>query len=134
MYTRSLIPLLALLLLPATSPAQQPLPPGDPNQPILRVEAGGPSSNVTALAFAPEGRKLYAAGFDKVVRVWALGGKAGGWALQPTAFRVPIGPGVRGAINAMALSPDGGLLAVGGLGLFRTGSTFRDVGKVWPID
>ena len=41
-------------------------------EPLFRLEAGGPTSRVTALAFSPDGQTLYAAGGDKVVRVWRL--------------------------------------------------------------
>src|SRR5687768_4475246 len=104
--------LAALLLAAAASPssAQKNQPaPGD-LKPILRLEAGGPTSTVTALAFSPDGGTLYAAGFDKVVRAWALNDKTGRFELRPEVyFRVPIGPGTRGAVNALALSDDGKL-------------------------
>src|SRR5262249_10698027 len=58
----------------------------------------------------------YEAGFDKVVRVWTLDPATGRFVLDRAAYRVPIGPGYDGAINALALSPDENWLAVGGLG------------------
>jgi WD40 repeat protein len=94
---------------------------------VLRLEGGGPTSEVAALAFSPDGKTLYAAGWDKVVRIWKLN-NAGQFVPQDTAFRVPIGPGLYGAINALALSPDGAWLAVGGAGAFRGQSDFRDPG------
>src|SRR5881394_3817587 len=88
-----------LLLASAGTPAQAPaIPPGD-KEPVLRLEAGGPTSFVTALAFSPDGKTLYAGGLDKVVRVWNLD-KQGRFVLDRLAYRVPIGPGVDGAINA----------------------------------
>ena len=57
--------LLAMLLglgIASPTPAEGPiLPPGD-KEPLLRLEAGGPTSFVTALAFSPDGKQLYAGG------------------------------------------------------------------------
>ena len=78
-----------LLLAGAGTPAQEPvLPPGD-KEPVLRLEAGGPTSYVTALAFSPDGKTLYAAGWDKVVRVWTLNAE-GRFVLDSAAYRVPF--------------------------------------------
>src|SRR6516165_2561466 len=90
---------LILLVVVSTLPAQKTeMAPGDKN-PLLRVEAGGPTSLVTALAFSPDGQTLYAGGWDKVVRVWARDARTGTWEDRP-AFRVPLGPGADGKINA----------------------------------
>src|SRR5205823_14575562 len=96
------------------------LPPGK-KEPLLRLEAGGPTSYVTALAFSPDGKRLYVGGWDKVVRVWRLDGQ-GKFALDQAAYRVPLGPGLGGAINTIALSEDGIWLAVAGMGVFRSGA------------
>ena len=77
-------------------------------KPLLRLEAGGPTSNVTSIVFSPDGKTLYAAGFDKVVRAWTWNAATARFELnETTAFRVPIGPGADGALNAMAISEDG---------------------------
>src|SRR5437868_11446968 len=74
-------------------------------KPLLRLEAGGPTSNVTSLAFSPDGKTLYVAGYDKVVRVWRWNAGMAKFELdEAISFRVPIGPGIDGAINAIALS------------------------------
>src|SRR5262245_24775167 len=101
-------------------------------EPVLRVEAGGPTSFVTSLAFSSDGGTLYAAGFDKVVRVW-IRDKTGEFKLDKTAYRIPIGPGFNGAINGIALSPDGQWLAVAGTGVMRGGAGFRQAGLWLPI-
>src|SRR5438874_13603590 len=99
------------------------LPELDKN-PTLRVEAGGPTSFVTALAFSPDGRTLYTAGWDKVVRVWRLDAREKNWESAP-AFRVPLQPGSDGRINAIVTSPDGKWLAVGGSAAVRGRAGFR---------
>jgi WD40 repeat protein len=132
MTTRDLAAVAAVLLLAGgTARGQGPdVPPGD-KAPLLRLEAGGPTAFVTALAFSPDGRELYAAGWDKVVRVWRQN-RAGEYRLESRAYRVPIGPGLSGALNALALSPDGIWLAVGGQGPFRDIAGFRQDGLVIP--
>src|SRR5438105_9042256 len=73
---------LVALLLSAPAFGQGPTIPSGDKEPVLRLEAGGPTSFVTSLVFSPDGRRLYAAGFDKVVRVWALNAKTGQFELD----------------------------------------------------
>ncbi len=88
-------------------PAPQPALQVSDEEPIFRLEADGPSSLVTGLAFAPDGQTLYVAGWDKIVRVWTLDRAEGKFKLdRPATFRVPIGPGLDGAINSLAVSSD----------------------------
>ncbi len=133
---RSLTPLVLLVSTFANIQAQEK-PPDKPRpvdkRIILRLESGGPTSLVTAVAFSPDGQKLYAAGVDKVVRVWTLNDdKPPKWVISDKTYRVPIGPGRAGAINALAVSPDGKWLAVGGLSIFRGGSDFDRPGLFVP--
>ena len=61
------------------------------------------------------------------------GGASGQFTLDPAAtYRIPIGPGLHGAINATALSPDGRWLAVAGKGHFHGAAGFHDTGRVVP--
>src|SRR5438876_3719726 len=115
----------------AQAPAPKPaaVVPEEP-APLLQLEAGGPTAYVTALAFSPDGKTLYAAGFDKVIQVWNLDAGTGKFELDPFAFRVPIGSGTDGVINSLAVSPDGEWLAVSGLGVFRGGAEFGKSGHV----
>ena len=107
------------------------LPPGD-KEPVLRVETGGPSSLITALAFSPDGKTLYAGGWDKVIHAWQLNDK-GEYVADPTqGIRVPVGPGLYGAINTLAVSDDGKWIACGGKGVFRNLAGFRQTGFIVP--
>jgi WD40 repeat protein len=103
-----------------------PLPVLD-DKPVLQVDANGPSSAVTALAFSVDGKTLYSAGLDKAVRVWTLRGDK--FILSKT-IRVPIGPGTGGAINALAVSPDGAWLAVAGRAPMRGETGFQRTGVI----
>jgi WD40 repeat protein len=127
----AVVTFLAALVSAAAAPAADPEPVD--REPLLRLETDGPTSLVTALAFRPDGRVLYEAGWDKVVRAWSLGAGDGGFRLDPrSTLRVPIGPGLVGAINAMALSPDGRWLAVASNGVIPGAAGFRQTGLIIP--
>ena len=98
---------------------ETPLPP--PNRtPILVLDHTGPHAPVTALAFSPDATTLYVGGLDKLVRRYSL--KDGKYSpLEP--LRVPVGQGNAGAVNAVAVSPDGKWVAVAGRAPLR--------GEVW---
>src|SRR5262245_22623158 len=118
----------ALLLLPTVSLRAQEAPPF-PREPMLQLQSVGPTAAVNGLAFAPDGKTLYAAGYDKVVRAWRHDGKQ----FAPHAtYRVPAGPGPAGAINALAVSPDGRWVAAAGYSLMREAPGFRQTGFVMP--
>jgi WD40 repeat protein len=126
-----LVALLALLGGPRAQAQQDILPPSDLNS-LVRLEGDGPTARVTALAFAPGGRTLYTAGFDKLVRVWNL--KNGAFVGADQTFRIPIGPDRQGVINALAVSPDGLWLAVGGNGMVRGLAGFKGRGgRIFPV-
>lgn len=115
--------ILTLLIPTGRTPAQA-------DRVFLRPESGGPMGVLTAAAFSPDGKRLYAAGLDKVVRVWTL--EQNQFRPGRTAYRVPVGPGFSGAINAIAVSPDGQWLAVGGVGVITGRGDVRTVGMVFP--
>ena len=104
----------------------------DEGEPLLRLEAGGPTGYVTALAFSPDAQALYAGSWDKTVRVWRWNVAAGEYRLDPSAWRVPIGPGLDGAINAIAVSADGNWLAAAGRPVIRGSADFRSPGRILP--
>ena len=64
---------------------------------------------INSLAFTPDGKFIVSASDDKVIRIWD-------WRAGKTVrtIRGQSGPGDEGKIYAMALSPDGRWLAVGG--------------------
>jgi WD40 repeat protein len=89
-------------------PAELALPtPKD--APILQLDTGGHMAKIRGVAFTPDGKFIVSAGYDKVIRVWDW---RAGAAIR--AIRGLSGPGGEGQIFAMALSPDGRWLAVGG--------------------
>lgn len=100
-------------------------------EPLLRLDTGGPASFVTALTFEPGSRTLYAGGFDKLVRAWSLAGDRFELDQQQT-IRVPVGPGLDGAVNAVAVSADGQYVAVAGRGVVKGAAGFRQAGRILP--
>jgi len=82
-------------------------------RPILQLDTGGHMAIIKGLAFTPDGRQLVSASDDKTIRVWDL---AGGKTVR--TIRGESAPGDAGKVYAMALSPDGKWLAVGGDGAF----------------
>jgi WD40 repeat protein len=85
-------------------------------EPGLMVETGARMAPCDALLFTADGRRLLAAGDDKVVRSWQFGPRG----LDPRSvqgLRWPTWREQRGAIYALALSPDNQFVAVAGLGV-----------------
>ncbi|MFZ1108755.1 MAG: PDZ domain-containing protein [Rhodomicrobium sp.] len=83
--------------------------PASKDAPILRLDTGGHMAPIRGLAFTPDGKFIVSASNDKVIRVWD-------WRAGKTVRTIlgQSGPGSEGTIYAMALSPDGRWLAVGG--------------------
>ena len=79
------------------------------DRPVLVVDPGMHTAPIISGAVDEAGRFLVTGSHDKTVRVWSL---ADGKLLQ--TFRVPAGPGYVGRIYAVAISPDGDVIAAGG--------------------
>lgn len=88
----------------------------DREEPELVIESGGRTGTCDAMVFSEDGKFLFAAGDDKVVRVWP-NGKTGLDAAKMQSLRWPSWREQRGGIKALAVSPDGNRVAVGGFGL-----------------
>jgi len=80
-----------------------------PTEPILRVETGMHQAKINRIAVDAANRYLVTGSGDKTVRVWDL---HTGTLLR--TLRLPIGMGNEGEVNAVAISVDGGTVAVGG--------------------
>ncbi len=117
-----------LPLTPAVAPGQPPAPP-----PVLHLEGSGPTAQVTALAFSPDGKTLYSAGYDKVIRVWRLDPKTDHFRAEPSPYRLPIGPGTAGVVKALAVSADGAWLAASALGVARGEADFRQNERIFRV-
>jgi WD40 repeat protein len=96
--------LLGLTLLTSDLRAQQLM--GDV---LPMLDTGGHTLPIVGISFTPDGRQLVSASEDKTIRVWDL---ATGKTVR--TIRGESAPGIQGRIYAMALSPDGKWLAVGG--------------------
>lgn len=104
---------LCWLLAGCTPPAvtQDVAPPGlaPPGRPFLRLESGGHTAVIRRIAVDAAGRYLVSASEDKTARVWDA---ATGELLQ--ILRPPLDNGHEGKLYAVALSPDGATVALGG--------------------
>ena len=97
--------LLAALAMTQVSRAQtQPS-----NEPIPRVETGMHAAIIKHAAIDQAGHLLATASQDKTVRLWSL---PDGKLIR--VLRPPIGDGYEGQVFALAISPDGQRVIVGG--------------------
>ena len=82
---------------------------GLPSEPMLRIEAGMHTATLGHIATDRAGRYAVTASADKTARVWDV---ATGQLLR--VLRPPIGAGDEGKVYAVAITPDGETVAVGG--------------------
>lgn len=83
---------------------------GEPSsEPILRIDSGEHTSMIRRVATDDAGRYVVTASDDKTARVWS---SADGRLLS--TLRIPIGSGGEGKLFAVAISPDGQTVALGG--------------------
>jgi len=80
-----------------------------PTRPFLRIETGMHTATIWRIDADAAGRFLVTGSEDKTARVWDL---ASGLLLH--TLRAPIGDGNEGKIYAVAMSPDGELVAAAG--------------------
>jgi WD40 repeat protein len=96
---------------------------GEVGQGTLRA-FGGPMNQVTCVAFTPSGQRLYSSSEDGLVRVWEV----------RTGEQVGQLAGHAGAVKAVAVSPEGGLVVTAGKadGTIRIWSarTGRELGQI----
>jgi WD40 repeat protein len=78
-------------------------------RPVLVVDLGMHTAKISSVAVDAAGRLAVTGSEDKTVRVWSL---ADGKLLR--TIRLPAGPGDIGKIYAVAMTPEGDLVAAGG--------------------
>ena len=113
--------------------AQQPVAAGQQAAltPTLRLLPQRPVSRTLDLEFSPDGSRLYATGWDKVVHAWSVHG--GRLRYEPAeVLRVPIGGGLDGAPNVLSVSADGRFVAVGGRAVKTGVPSGRQSGALRP--
>src|ERR1700690_2591622 len=89
--------------------APAPAAGGPPAEPILRIETGMHTSIVTAISTDAAGRYAVTSSIDRTARVWDIASGGARAILRP-----PIDHADMGKLMAVAMSPDGETVAVGG--------------------
>jgi WD40 repeat protein len=91
--------------------------------PILRLETGMHTARINGISVDVQERFLLTASNDKTLRLWDLTTGE----LRTPIYRVPIGAGNEGRLDAGAISPDGELIAGGGW----TGFSWETGGSIY---
>ncbi len=104
-----------------------------PIKPILRMNSDSPYLAINAMQFDRKGKELHAVGWNKRVQTWNWNANANTLSADPQdLLEVPIGPGRQGNVNAIAVSPGGRWVAVGGRSFGQHESAFDNDGLMWP--
>jgi hypothetical protein len=111
-----------LVILLGALPARAEPP---PQEPFLRIEAGGHIGAIARMALTADGRTLATAGFDKTVRLWSLPDGA-----ERAVLRPPIGAREEGELYAVAITPDGSRVFAAG----ATGATWDGSFAIYLFD
>lgn len=96
-----------------------------PETPFIRINTDMHSAKIMDIAADSAGALLATASYDKTAKLW----EAGSGKLL-TTFRPPVGAGIEGALHAVALSPDGTIMAAAGI----TGSSWDGFFCVYLFD
>jgi len=96
-----------------------------PSEPQLRLEVAQHTAVITRIGVDAANRFLVTGSHDKTARIWDL---ATGRLLR--TLRPPIGSGAEGKVYAVAISPDGQTVAVGGY----TGLDFDGKASIYLFD
>ena len=107
-------------VMPPPVPASAP-----PSEPVLRIEAGMHGAPIARIDVDAAGRYAVTASPDKTARVWDA---ASGRLLQ--ILRPPIDAGDEGKLHAVAITPDGSVVATGG----HTGVSWNRLAQVYLFD
>ncbi len=133
--------LLASVCLPAASaraedPGQRDIirvREGTKEEPWLRIDSGGHTAAVRALAFTSDSSRLCSAGLDKNIEVWNMAALRDlrRVFLRERTIRWQVARGLRGSIYALAAAPDAPLVAMGGYGAM---GSLGEIVLVNPVD